>query len=77
MTSDFSLVSYTTKCNPVEFAVQSLSNRLAKRCFTYAWRSIEAQNRPLVVFCELSDCQELYNPLLYHIESKVVPFEHL
>jgi hypothetical protein len=76
MTTNLSLISYSTKRYPVKLAVESFSNRLTQGRLSNTGWSIEAEDSALVVFCQLSNCQELNNSLLDFLESVVVFIEH-
>ena len=76
MTTNLSLISYSTKRDPVKLAVESFSNRLTQGRLSNTGWSIEAEDSALVVFCQLSNCQELNNSLLDSLESEVVFIEH-
>ena len=45
MTTNLRLVVQATECNATKLSAQSLSYRLAQRCFTNSWRAIQAEDR--------------------------------
>src|SRR5262245_1402064 len=76
MAADFRLVTHAAQRDAYELPSEGRGDSARERRLAHAWRSGEAQNRPLHVGIELSDGQVLENAILGFVEAGVVRIEH-
>ena len=72
VTANLGLVVYTTKRNTYILTLHGSGNRLTQRCFTNAWRAIEAQDRRFQIATEGQHSHILKDTLLNLLHTVVI-----
>ena len=88
MPTNFSLIVHATKRDTSKLTAKRSGNGLSKRCFANTWRTDQTENLsltftsrfPTTLCClqtQLSNREELYNPLLDPFQTKVIFVEYM